>query len=304
MSWLKNIITKIVRSIQSLSLEKIGAIIAIFSAIVSFSIGAITRYETYFAQHIPQVLGHPIVQFIWDYRYPIFFVSMTSLYIVAYYYHQRKTIELGRRIDASSATIGRLASAVRQNIELVGETRKQLELREFEAALTLVRTGLTASCTQLAAIFTEITENPCHVCLKRYDPSNRKVTTIIRDVPPVSYLRYEQNTLDYDVDKNTALHSTLNLNDPVFFSNNLHEVQNYQNHSKDWHKWYNATVVITFPPNRVNPPANTRGFLCIDNMGGGFDQDTAVPILEMFASIYFDIIDLYEETSGRVFWET
>ena len=91
---------------------------------------------------------------------------------------------------------------------------------------------------------------------------------------------------------------SLTLNEEFYCSNDLNAEENYNNHNKDWPKYYDATLVIPFPPSRGTQDSDTRGFLCIDNFNGGFDPQVGNSILALFATFYYHILEMYRDKTG------
>lgn len=178
------------------------------------------------------------------------------------------------------------------------EVIRYLAADEVDVAKAAINSGLKSSCNDLAKIFSDYTGNICHACLKKYDPGTSMVETMVRDDPVGPYPRYDHAPLEYPVNDNTALFTIVNLNEEFYCSNDLNAEENYNNHNKDWPKYYDATLVIPFPPSRGTQDSDTRGFLCIDNFNGGFDPQVGSSILALFATFYYHILEMYRDKTG------
>lgn len=65
----------------------------------------------------------------------------------------------------------------------------------------------------------------------------------------------------------------------------------YENSNPEWRKYYNAVAVAALSePGGDGPIPHTLGFLCVDNLSGGFDDQACRQLLECVASIaYYSI---------------
>lgn len=161
-------------------------------------------------------------------------------------------------------------------------------------------------------IFDLITSDTCNVCIKMILESEKNydynVKTYLRD--SISYRN--RRDIDNDIEsypyyKNTAFDCILGHEHHNFFlSNNLLELEQqgkYRNFNPKWKSNYNACLVVPIrATDRVDYNKNI-GFLCVDNMKGGFDEKIAFNILAAFADLVyclFQAIYLFQETTLRL----
>lgn len=289
------------KALRKTSIDRVAAVVTIVSALVGLAaamIGLFIRYEEPLSELKRVLLSNNIVLYIWDYRYPIFLSSLFIFLLVLYFLHTRKINRLTRHIRSWHKIIERIYVAERTHLEIEKKVLSHLAADEVDAAKAAINSGLKTSCTNLARIFSDYTGHNCHACLKKYDPGTSMVETLVRDNPVGLYPRYDHAPLEYPVNDNTALFTIVTLNEEFYCSNDLNKERNYTNHNKDWPKYYDATLVIPFPPSRGTRDSDTRGFLCIDNFDGGFDPQVGRSILALFATFYYHILETYRDKTG------
>ena len=94
------------------------------------------------------------------------------------------------------------------------------------------------------------------------------VITVYRD--PYTHKHHkerEKGLRIYDVDNNTDVHLIVKRKRNVFFHNNLQNLYGYENENPDWHKYYNATLVVPIRYLRIDKEQyRCYGFLAIDSL--------------------------------------
>jgi hypothetical protein len=91
-----------------------------------------------------------------------------------------------------------------------------------------------------------------------------------------------------------------------FLSNNLLELEQqgkYRNFNPKWKSNYNACLVVPIRATARYDYNKNIGFLCVDNMKGGFDEKIAFNILAAFADLVyclFQAIYIFKETTLRL----
>lgn len=167
--------------------------------------------------------------------------------------------------------------------------------------------------THTKEIFDVHTGYVCSVCIKiflRHDaysqkrpatgtPPHEVVRTLIRDGASSIERKSaaDQDNIEYPYYKNTAFSDIMHHPDAdnFWFSNDLDELgERYQNGHFGWRKYYNATAVIG-----IRAPTDGRsdyiiGFLCVDNLNGGFDSKHTKYILGYMANtLYYVLSSLF-----------
>lgn len=279
-------------------LEKAAAILAIISAIggiVIFLVGGAISNQKFLGLTLENLENVGLFNHIYTYRYKYglsLFLIMVISFLVAY---SARVAGLKDIIERWELILNLISVAEKDHMELENICSDYLDRQDYNSMENAIKRGLETSCSQLAEIFEVYTSNESHVCLKEFD--GQQVYLVARDKPPVQYVRYEGKPSSYPVVENTALHAVGILNKEYFVSNNLGTEEKYDNSNNDWKKFYNATAVIGYPINRVQQ--NTVGFLCVDNLEGGFDEESTIVILTTFARFHHHIIDLYKTKSGK-----
>jgi hypothetical protein len=88
----------------------------------------------------------------------------------------------------------------------------------------------------------------------------------------------------YSISENTGLMKA--RQDGYWFCNDLSALgTSYISKNRDWTSYYNATSVAAIAPPCETGPVNPNGFLCVDNMGGGFDSQACYYIMSILANI-------------------
>jgi len=162
--------------------------------------------------------------------------------------------------------------------------------------------------TNTKEVFDLITHDSCSVCIKLLVKNEYDVKTYLRD--PVS-LR-SRSDIDTEVEtypyyRNTAFDCILGHEKKNFFlSNDLLELEKqgrYRNYNQKWKDSYNACLVVPIRAVAKIEYNKNIGFLCVDNMKGGFDEIIAFNILAGFADLlycHFQTIYYYKEAISPI----
>lgn len=167
---------------------------------------------------------------------------------------------------------------------------------EFEKYIS----GLLNAITSTISI---VTKDECSSCIKIMN--NNKVKTFYRD--PSSYRTRKDSDYTqqgdlfvYHTDDNYAFNKIADPNskDTFFACDNLDEHSDYYNRNYDWNKLYNATIVIPIQANlsghKHKKEMHILGFLCCDNMLGGFEDREIKDFLSSIGDLLYNIFVLYD----------
>lgn len=158
----------------------------------------------------------------------------------------------------------------------------------------------------ITSTFNVITEDECASCIKAV--KNNKVKTLYRD--PDSY-RDRKNSdytqkgqiFIYSVTDNYAFNLIAddNSKETFFTCDDLNNHDRYHNRNHEWNNLYNATIVV---PIQANLSGNKRkkemrllGFLCCDNISGGFENKEVKDFLSATGDLLFNLFYLYDRFS-------
>tara|TARA_R110002051_G_scaffold154470_2_gene226620 strand:+ start:1576 stop:2565 length:990 start_codon:yes stop_codon:yes gene_type:complete len=197
-----------------------------------------------------------------------------------------------------------LAEYAHRTDEGIGAVRHQFE-RYLDDLLRLT-----------AEIFHQYTGQACAACIKQLAESADGVgeleiaATLSADFEYVYTLHRDPGSraLRREVDKhgklhkyayrdNTAFAAIMKSSDEYesFFAMedlvSMRRLGRYENIRPGWDKFYDAVAVAALSePGSPDCVPRTIGFLCVDNIGGGFDDPSCRPLLECIASIaYYSI---------------
>lgn len=93
--------------------------------------------------------------------------------------------------------------------------------------------------------------------------------------------RVDQELPEYPYSDNSAFADILDPRKVDFFASNdlLSLGEEYRNSDPNWSRYYNATAVAPIKKPQGIEGADTIGFLCVDNLHGGFDEDFCKSIM-------------------------
>jgi len=155
----------------------------------------------------------------------------------------------------------------------------------------------------LTTTFNVITDDDCAACIKLL--RDGKIKTLYRD--PYSY-RYRKKSdrtqrgeiFIYNTSDNYAFNLiTNNATQETFFScDDLLSHEKYFNRNHEWKKLYNATIVVPIQANLSGDKNKNEmhiiGFICCDNMTGGFENREAKDFISATGDLMFNLFHLYD----------
>ncbi len=184
------------------------------------------------------------------------------------------------------------------------EAEKKVEEKEFLLILREFDEFNTTLLSNLRSLFGFLTGDSCAICIKIV--KNEKFKTLFRD--NISYRKRKKmdygvdgSPLIYDVRDNTAFRmiTSPEYGQTTFLCDDLLSVSGpgknwYVNKNMHWRNLYHACAVVPISK-RILGEKNKRhiiGFLCVDNMTGGLENQ----IVENYLSGIGDILyNLYEK---------
>lgn len=157
---------------------------------------------------------------------------------------------------------------------------------------------LLFSLSNIKEAFDILTHDECSVCIKLIINDN-EVKTYARD--PVSYRERHDADLKlttFPIRGNTAFDNITNPCHPdsTYISNDLSKEAIYINKNPNWNKCYNACIVVPIRilnSNASVPEYRIIGFLCVDNLRGGFDRQICLNILASFGDLYYNLFEAF-----------
>lgn len=167
--------------------------------------------------------------------------------------------------------------------------------------------------THTKEIFDVHTGHVCSVCIKIFSkhdaysphrankeaPSQHVVRTLLRDSASSTERKAaaDQDMVKYPYFENTAFSEIMHPSgvSNFWFSNDLAALrESYKNGHSSWRTYYNATAVIGIRAPTGGGSDYTIGFLCVDNLNGGFDDQQTKYILGTMANtLYYVLSSLY-----------
>lgn len=185
----------------------------------------------------------------------------------------------------------------REKLAMISGCGTKVSAADYQLIKTKFQKFLLFSMTNIKEAFDIITHDECAVCIKIIT-DEKEVKTLIRD--PVSYrVRHEADIRlpTFPLHGNTAFTDIINPYKPsIFISNDLELETSYINNNSAWKSFYNACIVVPIRVmNSDGPPPEYRviGFLCVDNMKGGFEPDLCGDILAAFGDLYFNLFQAF-----------
>ena len=182
--------------------------------------------------------------------------------------------------------------------------RRELQQR-FYRFLTLV-------LSNTREMFGAYTTNSCAVCIKLFvehdpfvaleesaeDGPAQLIKTLLRDdVSSPTRRIADSDGMPYEYHKNAAFWSIIDdpRSDNYYFANDLESLGNqYWNANTNWKNYYTATAVVPIKKPGSTAKANTIGFLCVDNLGGGFDESYTRFTLDIMSNmLYYTLSSTY-----------
>lgn len=162
----------------------------------------------------------------------------------------------------------------------------------------------------LSTCFNSITQDRCAACIKIINEEGR-VRTFFRD--PVSYRHRKKSDYNqdgtpfiYKVSDNSAFNRIIDttVKKTTFFCDDLIRLEQseeeYVNRNTEWRKLYKACAVVPiqsrfFNSKRIDNQSRVLGFLCVDNLKGGFETREVKDFLSGFGDILYNAFIKYGE---------
>lgn len=176
-------------------------------------------------------------------------------------------------------------------------------------------TYISETLSQIRDLFNAYTKSECAVCVKLLNLDSEIRTYVEPDkVPEGATLPYvytlardpfsrphrahidQTKPLDiYRFDFNTGLAKAMEGGHRGYwFANDLLAMgPNYRNIHGDWFKYYTATCTVVLRTPHVDEVNQALGFLCIDNMTGGFDDNVCRQTVEILSNIVYYTLWMY-----------
>jgi hypothetical protein len=151
----------------------------------------------------------------------------------------------------------------------------------IDSARTTTHTNMRDLINKAAEIFTEFTGTKCAVCIKlpRACGDKKMVSAFLRDSTSAAE-RINMEKKKYGLDENSAFEHIAFRRGPFFVCDDLLKAKaedDYKNSRDGWERAYTATIVSgIFVPEQEDNTNNLLGFLCVDNIGGGFENSTCI----------------------------
>ncbi|MGP8051701.1 MAG: hypothetical protein ACLPYB_13980, partial [Desulfobaccales bacterium] len=266
--------------------------------------------------------------------FAVFFLSLSVYYIIKKYealtkeYHQagfivdslRETIlNLEQNLNESHEAQANIAVIThnvfhehRKLINNIYADSSSQECENYETRVLSFHQFILYFVNNVKQLFDTLTRGRCSVCLKLIttDPKNDTgglVRTFMRD--SISY-RERSNTdmriPEFHVHENTAFKRILDNEcpDSYYICNNLKEERGYINLNQDWQKYYNACLVVPIRilKSKMNGTKTQHiviGFLCVDNLHGGFDDRIGLNILAAFGDSLFHLFVAFNDLKTK-----
>lgn len=256
----------------------------------------------------------------------LLFAMFTSLIVLSVFYSKRSrtirdksvTIALleadNHRLNASSILICNTFDHIaKEQYEYCSLVYRDSSLSETQIVAHFI-THLDRVLANVAKIFGLYTGFPSAACVKIFvdaaagsdlptvqsltERPKQYVRTLRRDVQSHSERKGADSTPEgssYRYQKNSAFHHIVdNINCPDYYvQNDLDSLgAEYENSNLQRRSHYNAVLVVPIKP--PNKPAHEicAGFLCVDNLKGGFNTDECVYMLEEVATMIYLAMEL------------
>ncbi len=162
----------------------------------------------------------------------------------------------------------------------------------------------------LKRIMDHIVDDDCSVSIKllTYGDDDRDlyVKTLVRD--PLSYRKrkgIDSDLPSFPVKKNTAFNIIMSESDrrSFYVCDDLSSDPEYVNMNFERKKFYNATIVMPIGSpveNGASSSGRYYGFICIDNMKGGFNDPSVIQFLASITDNLCNFYSIYGETSAML----
>lgn len=297
----------------------VGGVVAIVLALATMAMNA---YEVY-SQSIPGVTGYVVAE------NSFFLFGLIGLSLTLYN-KQGRLLRAHREIEKLKNQIGTRDDAyvdIAKALEALaayrtGITKHMYKLVEAQTGLAagehdvkILRTDVNKYINFLLAqaklIFDKYTGGDTAACVKIFTEHRefdgafggkittpQDVITLARDercVHSRGKTDKEQTTQRYPYNANTAFSEVIHnpAKENYFYSDDLKALASrdeYNNSNPMWRKYYNATAVHAIKDPEAPVSEGVVGFLCIDNLTGGFDDRFCKSILALLADTLYYVI--------------
>ena len=184
-----------------------------------------------------------------------------------------------------------------------------VSLEACAAYVNDLHNNLITITTNMASAFTILTKTTCAVTIKQHEGGY--VKTLFRDAG--SYRKRKTHDFEdgkvrtYNIKDNTAFRLIANKQRQVYCCDALaieRNNGNYDNVHSDFDRHYDATLVVPIEsrPHKTyqKHEYNLIGFLCIDNLGGGFDNDESIELLSSYGDLLYSVLAEAHEIMGII----
>jgi hypothetical protein len=294
------------------------AIIAVIASACWFTITVIVNYPNrsrsneVVAEPFGQLFSLDVYQFLLDYRWPIIFICLAvfGAALLDVYLTMRRHLISMQFIDDVAREYNAFLEKLRAfTLEAMDDGRMHSEAYDQYLHRTRADTNqfFQAALNRICVLYTEYTNNQCHVSVKLFNPDTEKVRTVFRDDLSTSNRdSVDENLKWYEYRANTAFIQILDNNSKdSFLCNHLWLATlcgKYKNGNPRWTKFYSASIVAPITMKTHSAEINKEsvlGFLCVDNRHGGFDSRSSIQILRSFARMfYFSFVSM-----AKILWE-
>lgn len=230
-------------------------------------------------------------------------VAITAALCLSLLYGFRRFISYQVRLRRAAFLLWQTHSVLPQMFENMLDIQATSESHiENEEVKNAIRNILD----NVRVLFTGYTKDTCAVCikLKLEDTKGESwVRSYVRDSHSAEARkdidRNKSTTYQYRISANTAFIEIFRAPEgrTGFLSNNLYRLylaKKYRNSNTRWRDFYNACMVVAIAPGEPPTVQNSIGFLCVDNIRGGFDRSVAMPILLQFSAIIYTALSPYD----------
>ncbi len=156
-------------------------------------------------------------------------------------------------------------------------------------------------------LFDILTKDKCSVCIKLIIPGSSDNDFLVRTYQRDSVSYRERSKIDASIPEyhhfeNYAFKVIMDGKSPdvYFIQNDLANYKPYFNANENFEKYYNACMVV---PIRIitkllddgRYKSVVLGFICVDNLKGGFDEEISLNLLASFSDLCFNLFNAYFE---------
>ena len=277
----------------------IFTLITIMVGVISY----INRLHDGFVNIFPGNTLEPIVFVFYSYRYPIVIGCLISIFIIIYLIYLsniKKWKTITSLCDNFFCSYTLFHKDMIDYVLRADERDAQSIAICCDALSKRANEFLTDSCDRISMMMFVYTGYQCHVSIKSYNSETKMVRTYLRDGRSiVDRSEIDEANRSYRYSSNTAFKTIMEDDKCKSYVSNhlwsLRVLQRYCNNHKYWWKLYNATLVVPITDRKTSENINgdtIRGFLCVDNRGGGFDRRSCCNMMSIFSRLNFTIFDL------------